>query len=419
MSAAQSRNLICRLRVKFLGLFFGKRTCRKTVLCCVSSASRDQALSENIGKVIRGHFYMVASGRETYIMSFRLLSAMLVATACFGCADRLAPERPKMDPAATVPDRSSSTLSKSSPENDRQGPDDTDVVSFDNQTLYVDFPRVGVKLIRPVGFEDAESFFGFTHTEAQSSINVARTPGAVSETANFSAAQLAKHGMILQTKTDVEVDGEAGMLFRVTQGAFAKWILAVGNGDDTVLITAAFPDSTDMTLSNELKAVLLGATFIERTSSVDLPDVGFTLTISDKLKFVERTAGMGKMLLFTKDGVVPLKSPDDPVFIAAPSFRRVTIDNEKQDAERRVRQIVSANVNSIVSNDAITIDELDGFEVVASGTNTESAAPILIYQVILYDHDGGYILMQGLVRESESDDFLPEFKTMAHSMTRQ
>ena len=49
--------------------------------------------------------------------------------------------------------------------------------------------------------------------------------------------------------------------------------------------------------------------------------------------------------------------------------------------------------------------------------DADSGTPLTVYQVILYD-DGGYILIQGLVGAPFSDEYVPEFKAMARSLTR-
>jgi hypothetical protein len=73
--------------------------------------------------------------------------------------------------------------------------------------------------------------------------------------------------------------------------------------------------------------------------------------------------------------------------------------------------------SSVISNNDIIIDGLDGSELLADAQDAGSATPLKVYQVILFD-GRSYILMQGVVGAKVADEFLPEFKKMARSLSR-
>lgn len=344
--------------------------------------------------------------------------AFLITAACCGCRDR--PAAPattsKQRPAAVRPPEPAT--SKPAPvavENqDQRG---STATTEDRPGEYVSFPSAGVKLIRPAGFDDARKFNGFEQLSSQASIMVTRSPGTYAETIGF-ADKLGSAGMVLNSKAPVVIDGNSGLLLDVNGAGFAKWILVFGHQQETIMVTATFPDSAEAAaLSGKLKAAVLSTRLDALARTDTVPDVGFTIVPSNKLKYAKRSAGIGKMLLYSKDGIIPSKLPEDPIFVAAPSLSQVEISDEKQYAEERIQQTASIKNLSITSSQAITIDGLHGYEIVAAGQNYKSAIPMQVYFVILYDK-GGYIVLQGLARASESDEYLPEFKAMARSLTR-
>jgi hypothetical protein len=89
----------------------------------------------------------------------------------------------------------------------------------------------------------------------------------------------------------------------------------------------------------------------------------------------------------------------------------------RQFAERRLYQTALVRKLTVKSAGAITIDGIDGYELLAEGEDTKSGTPLLVYQVILFNKNS-YILMQGLVEAKLGDEYLPEFKAMARSFKR-
>jgi hypothetical protein len=273
--------------------------------------------------------------------------------------------------------------------------------------------------VRPAGFDDAENFHGFQQPGTNASVMVAAIPGPFSETsAGFTAAQMKSRGMSLDSKQEIDIDGKEGVLLAVSQRAygteFAKWIVAFGDESYTTLVTATYPKTHDAGLSERLKSVVLSARVDKTPAPEPGTDANFTLVSSEKLKI---TSGIGKMLMYTKDGTVPAKSPEDPIFIAAPSLANVPLENKRQFAVQRLFQTAHTKVTSLTSNTPVTIDSLDGFELLAQAEHSESGVPLVLYQVILFD-EGSYFLMQGLVGTTLGNEFLPEFKAMAHSFSR-
>jgi hypothetical protein len=282
---------------------------------------------------------------------------------------------------------------------------------------YVSFGGVGLKAIRPPGFEKAEGFYGFQQKETGASVMLIRIPGPFAEaTRGFTAEQLKARGSTLVSRTDAQIDGRPGLLLYLTQSAygikFGKWVAAFGDPAQTYMATATFPLAREKTLSPLLKKAVLGVR-VDTLAADPAADVPFTL-VSSKLKL---TPGIGKMLAFTRDGVLLEKSPEDPIFVAAPSVSSVPILDPKEFSLARLRQTVKTTIEKVVSHEPVKIDGLSGFESIADAKGETSGTPVLLYQVMLFD-SGPYFLMQGIVGAGLRDEYLPEFKAMARSFRR-
>jgi hypothetical protein len=288
------------------------------------------------------------------------------------------------------------------------------------QDRYISFPTAGVKLIRPDGFDPANLFNGFQQPSTKSSVMVTTIPGSFAQlVSGFTAKQLQARGLRLKSKENVSIDGNPGLLINLTQTAygneFTKWVVIFGNDRVTKIVTAAFPTAHAGNLSARLKSVLLSAKLDATPPSASGSDVGFTIAASEKVKSVP---GVGKMLAYTKDGIIPANSPADPLFIVTPSFSEMAISDKRQFAIQRLLKISHTKIDSITATTAIKIDGLDGYEIVADAKDATSDTPLVIYQVMLFD-DRSYILMQGLVGTKGRAEYLPAFQSMAHSFKRQ
>lgn len=287
---------------------------------------------------------------------------------------------------------------------------------------YVSFPFAGIKIVRPNGFDDAENFHGFQQVRSSASVMISTLPGSYTEMSQaFTAEKMITRGMKLESSKEIQVGGQPAILLSVKQKAygtaFQKWILAFGDEKETRMVTATFPEAQQDQLAEQLKAVVLSARRIEKMEPDVPPDIGFAFDPPKNLKLAKQIASVGKLLLYCTDGVIPAKSPTDPLFLAAPSLSQVPIEDERQFAVRRVYQIANTRISTLKSNQEVTIDGLHGYEIEATGEYTKDKTPMSVYQVMLFDGQS-YILLQGLVRAAEADQYLGEFRRSARSLKR-
>ncbi|MES2462189.1 MAG: hypothetical protein V4671_16510 [Armatimonadota bacterium] len=284
----------------------------------------------------------------------------------------------------------------------------------------VGFPNAGVHLTKPQGFVASKSFDGFEQASTGASVMVIHIPGPFAEvTRGFTADNFQELGMTLRRRQNVRVGGKPGILLSATQYEqekfFEKWIVAIGDPSHTVLVTASFPQRRASELSARLKAVVLSVRK-DKTLKPPSADAGlpFIITPSAKMK---QAKGIGKMLLYTKDGVVPTKAPADPLFVVAPSMGSALVGNRGDFARKRLLQMDQTTDIQITAHQPVRVNGLDGFESLATGKDAKSGTPLRLYQTLLFDGES-YIVMQGLVGSEQSAVYLGDFKGMARSLRR-
>jgi hypothetical protein len=276
-----------------------------------------------------------------------------------------------------------------------------------------------VSLTKPAGFTTAKTFSGFQQDSTQASIVVTEIPAAYQQvTADFTAANLKTRGINQLGRENIKIAGYPGLLVRVTQSAngttYNKWIAVFGDDKETVSIVATLPQAGDASLFRSLRTSITSAKW-NRTKVVDpLAGLQFTATATPDLKFTKR---IQNALLYTKDGVIPAADPNDPLLVVTQAISTVVVVDPQQYAQKRLAQTQQAKNIQITSTTPITIDKLQGYEIIADAVDPTTDRPIVVYQVMLFEGQTYYI-MQGLVGSNAKSKYLPEFKKIATSFRK-
>ncbi len=282
----------------------------------------------------------------------------------------------------------------------------------------VDFPEVGLAIPKPEGFEKASSFYGFQQAASSSSVLLAKVPAPFSEIRKvISKKRFAEEKLSLISQQPIKISSQNGLLLQVGQSVFSqrvqKWIVVFGDEKNTYWITAAFLEEDAPRLSEPLKKIVLATTISSSKPSVS--SLPFSIKAVDGLIMAPGLSGLGKAAGFTKDGQIPQKSPQDPIFIVAPSLGDVVVIDRQKFADRRLYQYRGTKINSIKSRSEISIDNLSGWEIEAAGQDQKTKAPLKLYQVMLFPKQGGYVLMTGIVGTQQANVYLPKFKAIART----
>ena len=100
-----------------------------------------------------------------------------------------------------------------------------------------------------------------------------------------------------------------------------------GDETGTILLTANFPQQLENSLSQLIKNSLLSAKW-GKNRAVDLfADLNFAIENPPSLKFAGRVLNI---LAYTRDGVIPIKTPEEPLFVVGQSLNKVLVIEPKQ-----------------------------------------------------------------------------------------
>jgi hypothetical protein len=281
-------------------------------------------------------------------------------------------------------------------------------------------PGTKVSLVPPASLKPSERFPGFMDEETNSSIMITELPVPYSEIANgFTKDALAAKGMSMLSKKEISLNGRPGILLHVGQEArsiaFLKWMVLTGNEKETVLVTATFPEEMKAQLSSVMEQSALSVQWDAEEKIDPLAGLNFSFSDDPSMRFAKRFS-FG--VIFTKDGALPGKPPNDPFFIIGPSVSQEAISDIKKFAEGRLMQIERASGIAIKKQSDVTIAGLPGSEIVAEARWKDLPdSPVVVYQVLLLDGKD-YFLMQGIAPREEQEKYLAIFNRIAQSFRK-
>jgi hypothetical protein len=267
----------------------------------------------------------------------------------------------------------------------------------------------------PPDFVPATRFDGFSSPDETITIMVTGLPFPPDKVPDiWSSDQLKSQGMSLVKKEHVPVSGITAELALVTQRVagmdFEKWVLVFPAEKQTFLCVAAYPSTQKDKFRSQLRDSLLSAFY-----DPDAPSSGPTFHVDvTGLKLAHR---LSKTEMYTADGKTQQLFPGAPLLMVGPSVAKVTPSDRQAYAEQRLRQTPHTTIVEVNSHQALVVDGLPGYELVATGTDTSSGTPMTAYQAMLFADDH-YFIFQGLVGRDQSAVYLPQFKRAARSFQR-
>lgn len=355
-----------------------------------------------------------------------LFQLVPILICCFGCQSQ---DNSNLSSLSSTPGATSLTLDAA----DSETPDLTDPNALQIERLalldfhknkYIGFPSVGVKLICPDGYTKAEHFYGLENSGENASVMITVLPGSVEETTTyFTAEKLRKKGMELIDQREVPFAGGTGVLFQFSQstltGRVEKWSLVFGDEMKTTMVIATYPESGKELLSALLKKTVLSTKLDSTPPPLHELEMNFSVTVSDKLKLAPNDLKLlvGAMLAYTEDGVFPIKSQMDPLYIVVQTDVDSKMTDKKAFSTFRLHQTPHLISPSIISMKEIQVDGMEGYELLASALDEETRQPLMIYQADLFDENSSF-LIHGAIGRVHSDKFIPEFKKMTYSIKR-
>lgn len=288
-------------------------------------------------------------------------------------------------------------------------------LAFGQGEKYKAIPGTKVRLIPPTGFSPSAKFPGFQHDKAGASIMVTELPAPLQTTTEgFTADALQAKGMQLIDKQAIDFQGGKATFIKVSQQAngqtYLKQLLLFGDNRKTIMINGVYPE-TSKGLEKDIRAALVSTAYTEGGSADPLEASRFRIDVSGTpFRFAKNVTGS---LLYTTDGEAPTKAADRAVIVVANSFSNVATANRRQFCMDRLKKLPRGASLTAKSVTPINVPKLNGYEIVAEGKDASGKAQ-LVYQVMLFDEQGGYYLLVGTASHNE-ESYLTHFRTITQS----
>ncbi|MDZ7900992.1 MAG: hypothetical protein U5N85_23565 [Arcicella sp.] len=289
-------------------------------------------------------------------------------------------------------------------------------IAFGQTGKYIKVTGTKCSIIPPKSFLVSSTFSGFQNDEKGASIMINEIPAPYQQLIDgFTESALKTRGMTLINKKTVDFNASKATLFTVSQPAngsiYLKQMLIFGDSKTTILVNGIYPEKSK-DIESEIKEALFSTIYSESQTENPLDAAKFTIeTQETEFKVTKYLSGM---LLYSIDGKIPTEKP---TLTVGNSISKIspTVDR-KTFALDRLKKLPQGENNIVKSSGEVTIDNMDGFEIVAEG-KSKDGKPELIYQVILFDDNGDYYLILGQSAE-DFQKYLEVFQKISKTFRR-
>lgn len=98
------------------------------------------------------------------------------------------------------------------------------------------------------------------------------------------------------------------------------------------------------------------------------------------------------MLVYNRDGKMPTHTLDNASLVVAKAFSKSAITDELEFAKNKIKMspVQITKINTVVP---IKINGLNGYEIIADGTDLHTGKKEQVYQVLLFADTSHYILV--------------------------
>ena len=280
-------------------------------------------------------------------------------------------------------------------------------------------PGTKISIIPPPDFEPAPDWPGYAQQSTTSSVMVVEIPGPFAESvAGFEDEEkMAVRGMKLLSKEDLKVNHYPAHFLEIKQSAmglsFSKWILVFGDESHTVMVNGVYPEGNEK-LSKDIRKSVESIVYEPDKEFDPLDAVIFSIDVEGTP--FQLTTSIGGSLAYTKDGLVPTELEDNAKFMVSTSMGEFPIDEPEEFTQHRMNQL---NLGFEVETESflpINIDDMDGHEVLAYGTNAETGNRELVLLTMLYT-ESKYYIMTGLA-SGDHEENLALFRQLGKTFKR-
>lgn len=274
-------------------------------------------------------------------------------------------------------------------------------------------PGTKYSLVPPKGFKPASGFSGFQDEGTGSSIMISELPAPLGDMLpSFTYEAFKGKGMEIIEREAMPFHNSEALYLHISQKsngiAYLKHMLVFGDKNRTTIVNGSFP-AENKQVSEAIKAAVLSAVYDEKAEADPLAAAGFSIDTKDSpFRFAQSVSGM---LMYTLDGKIPSTKP---LLIAGTSLGKIAaVKDRKKYTLERLEKMPGAENSTIKETNTITVDGLNGYEIVAEGSAKE-----LIYIVMLYTAAAdNYYIIYGSANE-EQEHYLPQYRAIVKTFKR-
>jgi hypothetical protein len=219
--------------------------------------------------------------------------------------------------------------------------------------------------------------------------------------------------MTLISASDPVIAGTPARLLHVRQqspaGEVLKWILVAGDPKTTFMIVGTFAVGGSPGIGESIRHSLLTTSW-GGAAAAPSPFEGlpFRMTPTATLKLAQRVSNM---LMFTESGTPGTPGATEALYIAGHSIGQGHIGDMRAFSETRATQTTAARGVTNVSGRTRLLEGLDAYELEADASDARSGRAMRLYQVIIPD-ETGYFILQGFIRADRAAAIVPAFKAL-------
>jgi hypothetical protein len=277
-------------------------------------------------------------------------------------------------------------------------------------------PGTRVLLEVPEGFAPSRDFPGIGRQADLTSVLVTELPLPPERaSASFTREALAERGIDLHRSVPVEVGSRQGTLLHATQRAagttFRKWLLLLGEGGASVLITATTPLDLESVHGEALVSVLRSARW----------EPGRELAGDPPLRFRVRGAAPFQVVTTAPNAVVLADPEHDaqggevaPLIAVGASLGRVHIADLASFSRQRLQETATLDQIEVLSQRDRTLGGLPAHEVSAEARDIETQRSVRVTHILASDGER-YFLVQGIFDAARPERYADAFERVVGS----
>jgi hypothetical protein len=229
---------------------------------------------------------------------------------------------------------------------------------------------------------------------------------------------LASKGMTLIAAQDEVINGTTARLLNVRQQTakadVLKWMLIAGDHSITIMIVGTFPSGSPPSTGAAIQHSLLSASWASAAAPNAFDGLPFRVTPTSRLKLARRVSNM---LMLTDSGTMGSPGSSEALYVVGHSIGRGQLGDLRTFSEARARQTALTKGVGNFAGRMLQVDRLDAYELEADAVDARTGAPMRLYQVIIPD-DTGYFIMQGLSQADRARELFLEFRAITASFRR-